>query len=323
MVGRHKIGKRVSFQGGVAGNAAVVKALENLLEKQVPVHAYHEVAGALGAAMLAKKEIRAVSKFRGFENLDFRSLKMASFECPRCNNRCTVFCTVGKPGNQFFSGGICDRYDARAVLEKKEVPEKSDFFSLREQLISQVTNPVYTQNKSRVLGIPRALLFHELRPFWAAFFNRLEIPYEFSGPTTRKTLDKSAGLGSTAACLPLKIAYGHCLELIENGIQRIFAPSISNLGFNTKPERLSHVCTTVQAWPFLAKSLFPEAISFLSPTLRFALPDVLTEDLVVLGKSLGFRRQETLRAFAEATRGAGRILSLSRRKREFAALGFR
>ena len=252
--------------------------------------------------MLAKKEIRAVSKFRGFENLDFRSLKMASFECPRCNNRCTVFCTVGKPGNQFFSGGICDRYDARAVLEKKEVPEKSDFFSLREQLISQVTNPVYTQNKSRVLGIPRALLFHELRPFWAAFFNRLEIPYEFSGPTTRKTLDKSAGLGSTAACLPLKIAYGHCLELIENGIQRIFAPSISNLGFNTKPERLSHVCTTVQAWPFLAKSLFPEAISFLSPTLRFALPDVLTEDLVVLGKSLGFRRQETLRAFAEATR---------------------
>lgn len=301
VVGRQKIGKRISFQGGVAGNEAVARALENLLQNQVPVHEHHEVAGALGAALLARKEVKAASKFRGFENLDLGSYKMSSFECHRCNNRCTVSYTVSRPGGRFFSGGICDRYDAKAVPDTKTPPNNFDLYSLREQAIGQRLNLVQNQNKERVLGIPSALLFHELKPFWAAFFNHLELPYEFSGPTTKKTLEKGAGLGSASACLPLKIAYGHCLELAENGIRKIFVPSISNLGFKTEPERLSHVCSVVQAWPFLAKSLFPETISFLCPTLRFAIPHVLTEDLVALGKCLGFRRQETLRAFAEAT----------------------
>lgn len=55
VVGDSPIGKRVLFQGGVAGNRAVVAAFENLLGRRVTVPPHFEVTGALGAALIARE----------------------------------------------------------------------------------------------------------------------------------------------------------------------------------------------------------------------------------------------------------------------------
>ncbi|MGY4707660.1 acyl-CoA dehydratase activase [Candidatus Bipolaricaulota sp. J31] len=55
VVGDKPIGERVLFQGGVAGNRAVVAAFENLLERPITVPPHFEVTGAWGVALLARE----------------------------------------------------------------------------------------------------------------------------------------------------------------------------------------------------------------------------------------------------------------------------
>ncbi len=72
-INKKKITPPIAFQGGVASNIGVRKALEECLEEsrgerceiQVPLH--HRVMGALGMALLARREVRGTSNFRGFD----------------------------------------------------------------------------------------------------------------------------------------------------------------------------------------------------------------------------------------------------------------
>ncbi len=72
-INKKKITPPIAFQGGVASNIGVRKALEECLEEsrgerceiQVPLH--HRVMGALGMALLARRETNGASRFRGFD----------------------------------------------------------------------------------------------------------------------------------------------------------------------------------------------------------------------------------------------------------------
>jgi len=55
VVGDRPIGHRILFQGGVAGNRAVVAAFESLLGRPLRVAPHFEVTGAWGVALLAKE----------------------------------------------------------------------------------------------------------------------------------------------------------------------------------------------------------------------------------------------------------------------------
>ncbi len=58
VVGDRSVGEHILFQGGVAGNAAVVAAFRNLLNREIIVPEYHEVTGAYGIALITKEEMR-------------------------------------------------------------------------------------------------------------------------------------------------------------------------------------------------------------------------------------------------------------------------
>ncbi|HBR10455.1 acyl-CoA dehydratase activase [Candidatus Bipolaricaulota bacterium] len=58
VVGDRSIGEHVFFQGGVAGNNAVVAAFRNLLGREIIVPDHHEVTGAYGIALIAKEEMK-------------------------------------------------------------------------------------------------------------------------------------------------------------------------------------------------------------------------------------------------------------------------
>ncbi len=79
----------IMFQGGVAANKGVKKALEEELRTEVIVPEYYNVMGAIGAAILAKKNTNGETKFRGFRlvNLD---LITNSYECEKCDNHCEL-----------------------------------------------------------------------------------------------------------------------------------------------------------------------------------------------------------------------------------------
>lgn len=86
-----KILPPVIFQGGVAANIGIKYAFQKALGCEVLVPPYHNVMGAIGAALLAAEEMRDGKKtrFRGFEVADM-SFETSSFECKGCSNRCEI-----------------------------------------------------------------------------------------------------------------------------------------------------------------------------------------------------------------------------------------
>lgn len=81
----------IVFQGGVAANKGIKKAFEKALGHNIYVPKYYDVMGALGAALLAQKEVEKtkMTKFYGFDvaSIDFQ---VKGFECPNCPNNCEV-----------------------------------------------------------------------------------------------------------------------------------------------------------------------------------------------------------------------------------------
>lgn len=81
----------ILFQGGVAANKGMCRAFEEALQTEIRVPAYYNVMGAVGAALLAKEEIKdkLSTKFRGFEVAEC-CYTPKCFECSGCGNMCEV-----------------------------------------------------------------------------------------------------------------------------------------------------------------------------------------------------------------------------------------
>jgi len=103
----------VVFQGGVAFNQGMVRALKESLATEVIVPPHHEVMGAIGVALLAQEEIMGKSngtKFHGFgvSEVNYRT---SSFECQACPNLCEIaqISLNGKIVARW--GGRCDLWE--------------------------------------------------------------------------------------------------------------------------------------------------------------------------------------------------------------------
>lgn len=82
----------VIFQGGVAANLGIKAAFEKELQTTVIIPEYYRVMGAVGAALLARKQILKTgqpTKFKGFQQLNL-TLAPTAFECDGCSNCCEV-----------------------------------------------------------------------------------------------------------------------------------------------------------------------------------------------------------------------------------------
>ena len=103
----------IVFQGGVAFNQAIVKALQEELGTEVIVPPHHEVMGAIGAALLVHEEVennRDKSKFKGFgvSEVEYHT---SSFECQACPNLCEI-AQLSINGQALARwGGRCDLWE--------------------------------------------------------------------------------------------------------------------------------------------------------------------------------------------------------------------
>lgn len=81
----------VIFQGGVAANVGIKQAFEKALGLEIIIPDHFSVMGAVGAAVLAKEEVKksGSTRFKGFRVAD-ENFKASSFECSDCPNLCEV-----------------------------------------------------------------------------------------------------------------------------------------------------------------------------------------------------------------------------------------
>jgi predicted CoA-substrate-specific enzyme activase len=105
----------VVFQGGVAFNAGIKKALDEELKTAVIVPPHHEVMGAIGAALLVHESANLNSsecKFRGFDVSGLK-YKTTSFACRSCPTSCEIV-KVAEGGHTVACwGGQCDMWEGR------------------------------------------------------------------------------------------------------------------------------------------------------------------------------------------------------------------
>jgi len=291
-----RVGDNIFFQGGTAFNRATVAAFEMVTGKPITVPPHNENTGAIGCALIAREQDRGEgSKFRGFDLSDVK-YTIESFECQDCPNHCEINKVIIEGEEPLYYGSRCGKYDVDRGTDKGEgIP---DLFKEREQMLLHSYEPSgeLPEDAPRV-GIPRALLFFELYPFWQAFFSELGCKVVLSSPTNKRIVHGGAERSVAETCFPTKVNLGHVLDLLENKeIDYLFLPSVINLRRPEEEMTDSFVCPYIQSTPYYLKS----AINFGEYDVQLLEPQIYLEHgvkhrvqaLAGIGDALGKSKRE-------------------------------
>ena len=326
VVGSRTVGDRVLFLGGVAHNAAVAAAFEAVLGRPVRVPPHHDVTGAIGAALLAREErasrTAGATRFRGFE-CTRRQYESRSLVCRACANLCEVKQVTVDDEAPAFYGARCDRFDDAAAQAARGSasgrPEIPDLFAERSRLLlgdHQDPGP-RTPGRTRV-GLPRVLAFHDLFPFWRAFFRALDMDVVLSDATHPGLVRTTAQHAAAETCFPVKLVFGHVLDLLDKDVDLVFLPSVVDREAPSPGQVHSHHCPLIPASPHMVRAhVDAEARGARYVTFPFHLQQAETRrrELAVAAKALGVsvrravaaaaRGDEALAAFSQAVRRLG------------------
>jgi predicted CoA-substrate-specific enzyme activase len=99
----------IVFQGGVAANRGIQKALERELDVPLIIPEHFDVMGAIGAAKLVKRTKPYRTQFKGFD-LHQKSCATRGFECSECDNQCEVIELWVDDQVVACWGDLCERY---------------------------------------------------------------------------------------------------------------------------------------------------------------------------------------------------------------------
>jgi len=263
VVSGRSIGRHIFFQGGVAWNASVVSAFRAKTGRDIQVPPHHDVTGAIGVALLAKEAMArrgaAASTFRGFD-LDERTYQSEVFECTACPNLCEVNRVVIAGEPPIFYGARCDKFEDAG--RHKDAPWRRipDLFAERTALLLDGwTDPGPRRAGRKRIGMPRALLFYELFPFWKAFFDSLGMDIVLSDATTPQTIRASQERSVAETCFPVKLLNGHVVDLLTRDVDIVFLPSVMTWPEKGPKQKHAQVCPLIPAANYMvtANIAFP------------------------------------------------------------------
>ncbi|HEY3354352.1 MAG TPA: acyl-CoA dehydratase activase, partial [Polyangia bacterium] len=273
VVAQSAVGAHVVFQGGVAGNAAVVAAFEELLGQPVGVHPHSGLSGAIGIALLARDAGVTRTAFKGLGAVAEHH-ESKTFECRQCENRCEV--SVVRVGEQrAHFGDTCERYTVRDAGHGASAPKVPDLFAEREALLMSFLSPAGAEGRS--VGLPRSSMLLEYLPFWSTLLQDLGLRVVVSPPSSSSILELGSRHLPAETCLPIKITFGHVAALQEMGVDHILVPSVVTVDDPTR--KTAQVCPFTSAAPFMA---------------RAAVNDRILTPAFVLGKGYRFFAEEML-----------------------------
>ncbi len=293
-----KIGGKIFFQGAVAFNKAIVAAFQEILGQEINVPPNNDVTGAIGVAILSMEAEyqESKSKFKGFD-LSGRKYNIERFECKSCPNHCEIKKVILEGEEPLYYGSRCEKYEKKSqVISQKS---KVDLFNVREKLLLESYNlQPATHNLQPVVGIPKALIFHEYLPFWTTFFKELNCKIILSESTNKNIIHNGVEATVSDHCFPIKACHGHVLNLIEKGVDYIFLPSLISMKKEYFNVQESYACPFVQAIPYLIKSAIDlKGVKLIAPILHLKRDKKLIEKtLIKIGNDLGKKKTAIIKA---------------------------
>ena len=266
-------GEKILAQGGTFLSDAVLRAFEIETGREAVRPDIAGLMGAYGAALIAKERAvpgRASSLLSAEELAQFGYSK-SHRHCKGCGNRCFLTAMHFPNGRQYVSGNRCERGAGLPRTKKKSVPNLFDYKCRR--LFGY--RPLPPEKACRgTVGVPRVMNMYENYPFWHTFLTGLGFRVVLSPKSDKHVYEKGLdSIPSEAICYPAKLAHGHIMSLIEQGIRFIFYPCAVFELKEFKESDNNFNCPVVAGYPEVIKinidDLRQKGVTYMRPFISF------------------------------------------------------
>ena len=275
------LGDHVVVQGGTFYNDAVLRSMEKILHREVIRPDIAGLMGAYGAAILASESGIEQSNLISVDELENFSVKTKSYRCSGCGNKCLITSQIFNDGRKFFTGNRCERGIGGKKIDHDE--QTPNIFSYKYKRVFDY-EPLDEKSATRgTIGIPRTLNLYEEFPFWFTFLTQLKFRVIVSSKSTAEIYFKGMStVPSDSLCYPAKLAHGHVMDLIDQGITKIFYPCEPyNLPNDPKSNDNHFNCPIVASYAENIRGnmdvIREKNIQFIQPFLPISSPKRLTE----------------------------------------------
>ncbi|MDI6783513.1 MAG: acyl-CoA dehydratase activase-related protein, partial [bacterium] len=184
-----------------------------------------------------------------------------------------------------------------------------------------------TEPRTPTVGIPRILHFYEYEPFYRELFTQLGCDVVLSDKSNKKIIHEGIEAVTAETCFPVKLAYGHIINLLEKKVDFLFLPNLINYWKEPNQKfELNHYCPYVQSFPNLAYSgidFEKYSVKVLQPVIHFQRDKKrLRKALADIGKALAKSNTELVQAVSAAIQAQKKFYRSIREagKRAFDAL---
>jgi len=196
-----KFGKKYVLQGGTQKNLAAVKAQIDFIKRKVDnaeihVHKYAGIAGAVGAALEARKNIKDGSSFIGINeaaNIQFTANNDDSTICKKCDNHCKrTFIEIenSRQKTMFISGYGCElgsSLDSDIIKEKQQ--KLKEIYAKNPDITAVAAHDVFSHYEFKELPEHGAKV--DRNEFYPEFSKRIVPKKEWKMPFQRSGKDRS------------------------------------------------------------------------------------------------------------------------------------
>jgi len=203
-----KFGKKFVLQGGTQKNLAAVKAQVDFIRRKVKdaevyVHKYTGIAGAVGAALEARKNMKGESAFIGINeaaDIQFNTKNDESTICKKCNNNCRrTFIEIErgvshndyKQKTLFISGYGCELGSSQDIEIVKEKQKKlKEIYANNPDITSIAAHDAFSHYEFEKLPEHGAVI--DRSGFYPEFSQRIISKKEWKMPFQRKGKERGS-----------------------------------------------------------------------------------------------------------------------------------
>ena len=253
--------------------------LEGARRERGEVAASLENANATNENAISEGREPARASAFSLDALDaFSYTQESNLICPFCANHCNRTRITFANGDSWVTGNRCPRGEVVGDPKDKSIRDQlkriaaavdsvPNLFDVREKFLFRdwpcTPNPA---PQNTVIGMPRVLSMWEYAPFWTTLFRSLGFTVKLSRPSTRAMYERGlAAVSSDTVCFPAKLVHGHVRDLADQGVDRIFMPSVTTVTSENTSKTSQSMCAVVKGYPIVMRNSD-------NPEKRFGIP---------------------------------------------------
>lgn len=299
-----QMGQKIVVQGGTFLNDSILRCFELVTDTEVIRPEIAGIMGAFGSALIAKERYQpsVACTLISSAELDSFSSETSLSRCKLCGNHCQLTMTKFSDGGQFISGNRCERGSGLHV-EKNTLPNLYDYKYKRT--FNYKALPIDQAPRGEI-GIPRVLNMYEDYPLWHTLFTQLGFRVRLSGRSSHAIFEKGMDtIPSESVCYPAKLAHGHVVQLLEQGVKTIFYPCIPYAQKEFVQAGNHFNCPIVTSYPEVLYNNInalrnDESVRFIHPFINLDKPESIVKAIYDSFQDAGITKAEVKQAVKAA-----------------------